>query len=48
MLLANVPVVLIGKAASKRIPFKAVRIAAAILFAGLGLYALLAPDVPGT
>jgi len=48
MLLANVPVVLIGKAASKRIPFKAVRIAAAILFAGLGLYALLATDVPGT
>jgi len=48
MLIANVPVVLIGKAASKRIPFKAVRIAAAILFAGLGIYALLATDVPGT
>jgi len=45
MLLANVPVVLIGKAASARIPFKAVRIAAAVLFAGLGLYALLAADV---
>ena len=45
MLLANVPVVLIGKAASARIPFKAVRIAAAVLFAGLGLYALLATDV---
>jgi putative Ca2+/H+ antiporter (TMEM165/GDT1 family) len=43
MLLANVPVVLIGKAASKRIPFKAVRIVAAALFAGLGVYALLSP-----
>ena len=40
MLLANVPVVLAGKAASAKIPFKAVRIAAAILFAGLGAYAL--------
>ena len=44
MLLANVPVVLIGKAASARIPFKTVRIAAAVLFAGLGVYALLAMD----
>jgi Ca2+/H+ antiporter, TMEM165/GDT1 family len=42
MLLANVPVVMIGKAASARIPFKAVRISAALLFAGLGAYALLA------
>ena len=40
MLLANVPVVLIGKAASAKIPFKAVRIAAALLFAALGVYAL--------
>ena len=44
MLLANVPVVLIGKAASARIPFKAVRVCAALLFAGLGVYALLAGD----
>lgn len=43
MLLANVPVVLIGKAASAKIPFKAVRIAAALLFASLGIYALIAP-----
>ena len=43
MLLADVPVVLIGKAASTKIPFKAVRIVAALLFAGLGVYALLAP-----
>jgi putative Ca2+/H+ antiporter (TMEM165/GDT1 family) len=42
MLLADVPAVLIGKAASARIPFKMVRIATAILFAALGAYALLA------
>ena len=47
MLLANVPVVLLGKAASARIPFKAVRIAAALLFAALGVYALVADDLPG-
>ena len=43
MLLANVPVVLIGKAASAKIPFKSVRTAAALLFAALGVYALIAP-----
>jgi putative Ca2+/H+ antiporter (TMEM165/GDT1 family) len=48
MLVANVPVVLIGKGASKRIPFRAVRIAAAILFAGLGLYALFATGGPAS
>lgn len=42
MLIANVPVVVIGKAASSRIPFKAIRICAALLFAGLGVYALVA------
>ena len=47
MLLANVPVVLAGKAASARIPFKAVRIAAALLFAALGIYALVATELPG-
>jgi putative Ca2+/H+ antiporter (TMEM165/GDT1 family) len=47
MLLANVPVVLLGRAASARIPFKAVRIAAALLFAVLGVYALIANDLPG-
>jgi putative Ca2+/H+ antiporter (TMEM165/GDT1 family) len=45
MLLANVPVVVLGKIASARIPFKAIRIAAALLFAGLGVYALAATDV---
>ncbi len=43
MLIANIPVVLIGKSAATRIPFKAVRVAAALLFVALGLYALLAP-----
>ncbi len=42
MLIADVPVVLIGKAASSRIPFKAVRVAAALIFAALGVYALFA------
>jgi putative Ca2+/H+ antiporter (TMEM165/GDT1 family) len=43
MLIADVPVVLIGKAASRRIPFKAVRVASAIVFAVLGVLALFAP-----
>jgi putative Ca2+/H+ antiporter (TMEM165/GDT1 family) len=47
MLLVNVPTVFIGKAASERIPFRAVRIAAALLFAGLGLWVLVAPAGAG-
>jgi Ca2+/H+ antiporter, TMEM165/GDT1 family len=47
MLLANVPVVVVGRALSSRIPFKAIRIAAALLFAGLGAYALFASELPG-
>lgn len=47
MLLVNVPTVFIGKAASERIPFRAVRIAAALLFAGLGLWVLAAPAGAG-
>jgi putative Ca2+/H+ antiporter (TMEM165/GDT1 family) len=47
MLLANVPVVLAGRAASAKIPFRAVRIAAALLFAGLGAYALVGHRLPG-
>jgi Ca2+/H+ antiporter, TMEM165/GDT1 family len=43
MLIADVPVVLIGKAASGRIPFKAVRVVAAVVFAMLGIFTLLAP-----
>ena len=47
MLLVNVPTVFIGKAAAEKIPFRAVRIAAAALFAGLGAWVLLAPRLPG-
>ena len=46
MLLANVPVVLIGKAAAGKIPFKAVRIAAALLFAALDNLIAPAPRWP--
>jgi Ca2+/H+ antiporter, TMEM165/GDT1 family len=42
MLVADVPVVLVGKAASAKVPFKAVRIGAALTFAALGVYALVA------
>jgi len=41
MMIANVPVVFLGSAASHRIPFRAVRIIAALLFAVLGAAALL-------
>ena len=41
MLLANVPVVFAGEALLKRVPLKAVRIAAALAFFLLGLYVLL-------
>ncbi len=46
MLAADIPVVLLGNAAAAKIPFKAVRIAAALLFAVMGAYALLAADLP--
>ncbi len=42
MLLANVPVVFAGKLAADRIPFRAVRIAAALLFAALGAWVIYA------
>ena len=42
MLIVNVPTVFIGRAAADRIPFRAVRIAAAALFAALGLWVLAA------
>ena len=41
MMIANVPVVFLGSAAAHRIPFRAVRIFAALLFAALGAAALL-------
>jgi len=40
MMLADVPAVLLGNFAAHRIPFKLVRVAAAALFAGLGLLAI--------
>jgi Ca2+/H+ antiporter, TMEM165/GDT1 family len=42
MMIANVPVVFAGDALIKRVPLKTVRIIAALSFAALGLYALLA------
>jgi len=41
MLLANVPVVWLGSRFASRLPLKAARIAAAVLFAALGLWILL-------
>lgn len=40
MMLANVPVVLLGNALAQRIPLKAVRVCAAVIFAALGALAL--------
>jgi putative Ca2+/H+ antiporter (TMEM165/GDT1 family) len=43
MLVANIPVVLLGKMAAERLPLKAVRIAAAAVFAVLGAATLYGP-----
>jgi len=43
MLLVDAPTAFLGDAAAKRIPFRAVRIVAAALFAGLGIWVLVAP-----
>ncbi len=40
MLIANVPVVFAGDALVKRVPLKAMRIVAALMFVALGVYAL--------
>jgi Ca2+/H+ antiporter, TMEM165/GDT1 family len=45
MLLVDAPTALIGKAAAERIPFRAVRMIAAALFAGIGLWVLVAPRI---
>ncbi len=45
MLLANAPVVWLGNAGAGRIPYRAVRILAALLFAGMGIAALVV-DAP--
>ncbi len=41
MMLANVPVVLVGEAAASRLPLKAIRITAACIFLALGIMVLL-------
>lgn len=46
MLLANVPVVLLGDALIKRVPLKAVRIAAALLFVAMGVWLLASGATP--
>jgi len=42
MLIADVPVVLIGNLSAAKLPLKAIRIAAALMFVALGIYTLLA------
>ena len=46
MMLANVPAVLLGEVAAKKLPVRVVHAVAALLFAGLGLFTLFgtAPD----
>jgi putative Ca2+/H+ antiporter (TMEM165/GDT1 family) len=46
MMIANVPAVLLGSALANRIPLRAVRIAAALLFAVLAILALLGLQAP--
>jgi putative Ca2+/H+ antiporter (TMEM165/GDT1 family) len=48
MLVADVPVVFAGKLAADRIPFKAMRIVAASLFAALGIWVLIAGIPPSS
>jgi len=40
MMLANIPAVLLGEAATRIVPLHIIRIVAALIFAGLGLWAL--------
>jgi len=40
MLVANVPVILVGEAAATRLPLQPIRIVTALIFAGLGILAL--------
>ncbi|HEU0156785.1 MAG TPA: TMEM165/GDT1 family protein, partial [Stellaceae bacterium] len=41
MMLANIPAVIIGDRIADRLPLKAIRIAAAIVFAALGILTLI-------
>jgi putative Ca2+/H+ antiporter (TMEM165/GDT1 family) len=45
MMIANVPAVLLGKVAAPKIPFTIIRVAAAALFAVIGVLALLGIDL---
>jgi putative Ca2+/H+ antiporter (TMEM165/GDT1 family) len=47
MMIANVPAVLLGEAATKVVPLKWVRIAAAVVFALIGAWVLVAAFLPG-
>jgi len=42
MMLANLPVVLLGEKVMKRLPLRVVRVAAALVFAGIGVVAMVA------
>jgi len=45
MLLADAPVVFIGNLSAAKLPLKAIRLAAAVMFVALGIYTLLAGGV---
>jgi len=45
MLLVDAPTAFIGGAAAQRLPLRAIRIAAALLFAALGVWVLVSPSV---
>ena len=47
MMIANVPAVLIGEAAARKLPMRAIRMVAAALFLALGLLVLLGPRLLG-
>jgi putative Ca2+/H+ antiporter (TMEM165/GDT1 family) len=44
MMLANIPAVFIGDRFAERLPMKAIRIAAAVVFAGLAMLTLIRTD----
>ncbi|HEY8615862.1 TMEM165/GDT1 family protein [Phenylobacterium sp.] len=47
MMLANIPAVLLGEAATKVVPLRLVRIVAAVIFGVIGLWVLAAAFLPG-
>jgi putative Ca2+/H+ antiporter (TMEM165/GDT1 family) len=44
MMLANIPALLVGDGLADRVPVKWIRLVAAIVFAGLAAFSLLAPS----